>query len=100
MKLRSYSLTSDDSTDPEVREKAWEYANGFLNKGTKPCDSMLDALSKTAHAASVDFSAFKRKHRAKHLSVKEKWTTIYRHVNDDGRTYLVRSSVLKCGEFF
>ena len=59
---------------------------------------MLEALKERNFAASIDFSAFKRKHRAKHLPSKEdeeKWTTIYRHVDGDGRICLVSSLVLK-----
>ena len=91
-------MTSDNSADPVVQKKAWYYVNYFLASSKWDCDRMLDALSRTNFASSVDFSAFKRNHRAKHLpSNKDNsgWTTIYRYVDDDGRVCLVRLSALK-----
>ena len=93
-------LTSNPSANSDERSKAWEYVNDLLNWNHRWCDHMLNALSQTAFAASVDFFAFKRRCRAKHLPSKgrvwsSKWRRIYRHSDGRGRTCLVSSSASK-----
>lgn len=91
-------LTSSASPDQNLQDKAWDTINYFLAHDIYRCNMMLEALSKTAFASTINFSEFSA---AARQQCKPKddggfMETIYRHFHKtDSQLHLVRLSSRK-----
>lgn len=76
-------LISNFRSDPELKDRAWNAINFFLAHDIYRCNMMLEGLSKTAFASTLDFSRFEESTRRQCKPVDDggEIKSTYRHFN-------------------